>query len=493
MEQTKKKNKILFISDHPLCTSGVGVQSRMLIEGLLRTGKYSFKCLGGAIKHEKYDTIAVNADFIIKPVDGFGTRESLRQLLITERPDAIVIFTDPRQFVWLWEIEDEIHQVCPIAYWHVWDNDPYPKFNEIWYESTDVINCLSYKTYEMVHEHFPNKTNYIPHAFPHELYRPLPKDSVKQIRDQHFGERSNWQIGLWVNRNATRKMPGDVLSCFKEHLDNLEKEKGHRNSLLIMHTDPNDAEGPNLIAVSEMLGIQNNVWFSTQKLDFNDMNILHNITDYVINISKAEGFGLSTMISLKLGKPMIALKTGGMIRQVEDWRDGSQHGVAIEPAVRMLVGSQMVPYIHDDHADKKAVTQAFMTLYNMTEEEKEALAKKEMDYCEFEFGFDSMIKKWDESLETCIQKWKTAKEPRWTFDSLETKAQIQMPPRQDSSRMPTNNGSPTVAQLAPQEKLAIKHSEQPVVQKVSLPNIQQKPKVNLDDIISVRSNGPKTK
>lgn len=488
-----KKNKILFLSDHPLCTSGVGVQSRMLIEGLLRTGKYTFKCLGGAIKHENYNTVMVNPDFVIKPVDGFGTRESLRQLLITERPDAIIIFTDPRQFIWLWEVEDEIHQLCPIAYWHVWDNDPYPKFNEIWYESTDLINCLSYKTYEMVVEHFPDKTHYIPHAFPSDVYHPLPKEAIKQIRSQHFGPRTDWQIGLWVNRNATRKMPADVLQCFKEHLDNLEKQKGHRNSLLIMHTDPMDVEGPNLLAVTEMLGIQNNVWFSTQKLDFKDMNVLHNITDYVINISKAEGFGLTTMISLKLGKPMIALKTGGMIRQVVDWRDGSEHGVAIDPAVRMLVGSQMVPYIHDDHADKKAVTEAFMTLYNMTEEEKTKLAEKEMAYAEFEFGFENMIKKWDETLDSTIKKWKSEKHQRWSLDALEIKdREIMMPPRQDPAKMPTNSNAPTMAQLnQPKEKLTINQPLARSGQKVPLPTIQQKPKVNLDDIISVRTNSPK--
>jgi hypothetical protein len=27
-------------------------------------------------------------------------------------------------------MEDEIHQICPITYWHVWDNDPYPAFND---------------------------------------------------------------------------------------------------------------------------------------------------------------------------------------------------------------------------------------------------------------------------------------------------------------------------------------------------------------------------
>ena len=137
----QKKHKILMLSDHPLCTSGVGVQARFLIQGLLGTGKYSFRCLGGAIKHPNYDTVMVNPDFVIKPVDGFGNHEIIRNILINERPDAVILFTDPRQFMWLWEIEDEIHQICPIAYWHVWDNDPYPAFNDVWYRSTDLINC----------------------------------------------------------------------------------------------------------------------------------------------------------------------------------------------------------------------------------------------------------------------------------------------------------------------------------------------------------------
>ena len=89
----KKKYKVLMLSDHPLSTSGVGVQARLLIDGLIKTGKYSFRCLGGAIRHEDYRTMIVNDDFVVKPVDGFGTKEMIRQLLISERPDAIFLFT----------------------------------------------------------------------------------------------------------------------------------------------------------------------------------------------------------------------------------------------------------------------------------------------------------------------------------------------------------------------------------------------------------------
>lgn len=410
-----KKHKILMLSDHPLAPSGVGVQSRVLIDGLLKTGRYSFRCLGGAIKHKDYNPIQVTPDFIIKPVDGFGDKNSLRQLLITERPDAILIFTDPRQFIWLWEMEDEIHQICPITYWHVWDNGPYPAFNRPWYEGTDLINCLSHKTYELVQPNFPEKTNYIPHAFSKEMYFPLPKEQQEQMKVQNFGEKAHWFKALWVNRNATRKMPSDLLEAWKVFLGDLQEKHGHQNAVLIMHTDPTDVEGPNLLAVSEMLNLQDKVWFSTEKLSFQNMNMLHNITDTCVNISKNEGFGLSTLISMQVGKPVIALKTGGETRKVVDHRDGSEHGVALDPVKRLLVGSQLVPYIYEDYVATQDVADAFMKIYEMTDEEKDAMAQKCKDYVDFEFNIDNVVKAWDESLTKCIEDFqKTKGSNRWT-------------------------------------------------------------------------------
>lgn len=415
----KKKKKILMLSDHPLAPSGVGVQARFLIEGLIKTGNYSFRCLGGAIKHQDYRTIQVNEDFIVKPVDGFGTHDMIRSLLITEKPDAILIFTDPRQFIWLWEIEDEIHQVCPIAYWHVWDNDPYPAFNRPWYESTDLINCLSWKTYELIKPHFPEKTEYIPHAFPKNIYFEIPKEEVDKLAAQNFGPRANWFKALWVNRNATRKLPADVLDSWKLFLDKLEAKHGHRNAVLIMHTDPGDVEGPNLLAVAEMMGLQNNVWFSTDKLGFDRMNILHNLVDTVVNVSKNEGFGLSTLISLQVGKPIIALKTGGETRKVVDHRDGTELGVAIEPAKRCLVGSQLVPYIYEDFADTEDLANAFLKVHDYTPEEKEALKVKAKDYVDFEYNHEKIIQRWDETLTSCIDKFKAGHTNTWSVQKIE--------------------------------------------------------------------------
>jgi glycosyltransferase involved in cell wall biosynthesis len=403
----QKKKKILFLSDHPLAPSGVGVQARFLIEGLIKTGKYTFRCLGGAMKHNDYKTVAVNEDFIIKPVDGFGTKEMIRELLITEKPDAILIFTDPRQFIWLWEMEDEIHQVCPVLYWHVWDNDPYPAFNKMFYDATDLINCLSKKTYDMVKPNFPDKTNYIPHAFPNHIHYPLPKETVDTLSQQNFGDRKDWFKVLWVNRNATRKLPGDVLSAFASFLNELEKKHGHRNAMMIMHTNPKDPEGPDLISQSEMLKLQNNVWFSADALDFDKMNVLYNLCDTCVNISKNEGFGLMTLGMLQTGKPIITLCTGGETSQVIDEEDGSENGVGIRPCKRSLVGSQLVPYIYEDYAATEDVVAAFMKMFEMTSEEREQMKQKTISFVNKNFSYDKMISDWDVSMENTIDKYKT--------------------------------------------------------------------------------------
>ena len=103
--------KILTISDSPLAPSGVGTQTNYMIQSLLKTGKYEFISIAGAIKHENYNVIKTEEwgeQWVIIPVDGYGSQEQIRSIVRNEKPDALWFMTDPRFFGWLWEIEDEI-------------------------------------------------------------------------------------------------------------------------------------------------------------------------------------------------------------------------------------------------------------------------------------------------------------------------------------------------------------------------------------------------
>ena len=272
------KKKVLVLSDHALSTSGVGTQTRHLINGLLEKDCWTFRQFGAALKHNDYRTIVVNEDFVIKPIDGFGSREMLRVALATEKPDALLIFTDPRFFIWLFEMEDEIHQMCPIIWWHVWDNTPFPKFNNSLYAATDTINCHSHHTYSQLLDHHGDKVRFIPHTVPKGIFKKLPENIVKENKAALLGnDRIDNFVGIWVNRNAKRKRSSDVLESWKIFLEKLEKNYGHKNATLIMHCDPHDPEGANLVTVAEMMKIHNNVIFSSDRLEFDKMNILYNI------------------------------------------------------------------------------------------------------------------------------------------------------------------------------------------------------------------------
>ena len=409
-----KKKTILIISDHALSSSGVGTQARWLINGLVNTGKYSFRCFGAAVKHENYETVVVNPDFVIKPIDGFGSRELIRTTLAQVKPDALMLFTDPRFFTHIWAMEDEIHQICPIIYWHLWDNPPWPEFNRPFYEATDLINCINYPTYEMVKELFPEKTNYIPHAVPADLYTPLSSAESHEFKIKLLGPaKVDHFVCLFVSRNARRKMISDILVSWRDFIDSLRSKFGHTKATLVLHTDPMDPEGTNLYQVIDLLGIRDNILFSKDRIGFNEMRLLYGICDTIVNRSSNEGFGLPTLEAMMCGKPIIAIKTGGLTRQVEHHETGEQFGIGLDPEVRTMVGNHMVPYIYEDFVSHATVTNAFMKMYEMGPDERTRIGARAAEHAREDYNLDRVISDWDTSIENTIVRFNSPENKKW--------------------------------------------------------------------------------
>lgn len=420
MSEVKRKKKILAISDIPIATTGVAVQFNQLIHYLVGTGEYSFYVLGGALKHPTMDIHHINDDYIIEPVVEFGTKDKIREKLIELQPDGVFIFTDPHRYIFLWEMADEIHQLCPILYWHVWDNDPYPDCNNIWYDSTDLINCISRKTYDLVRSKFPEKTHYIPHAFTKELFRPLPADEREKAAQLFYRDKSEWLKFVWVNRNAHRKQPAQVLESFSQFLARLEKEEGHREAVLLMRTEPQDIEGPNILEIINKFDLEENVIIVPEKLDYPHMNMLYNASDVIINVSKAEGFGLSVLAGLQTKTLVIALKTGGMTEQIVDYRDGTPNGIALDPDVRILVGSQPVPAIMEDFVSNDKIVEAMMQVYRMTPEEYQKIVNKAAAYAEDVFNYEKVMSEMKKTMDEAIEDFKTNKykKNQWQLEEV---------------------------------------------------------------------------
>jgi glycosyltransferase involved in cell wall biosynthesis len=246
----------------------------------------------------------------------------------------------------------------------------------------------------------------------------MVEDEIKESKHAVLGpDKEDYFVAFWMNRNAKRKRPSDLLWSWKIFLEKLQETHGHKKAMLLMHTDPLDPEGPNLYMVTEELGIADNVIFSTHRIEFEKINVLHNISDVCVNISYAEGFGLTTLESMQTGTPIVALKTGGLTRQAVDHRDGSENGVALDVDFRSMVGSQQVPYIYEDYCSVEKTATALLKMHDLSKDEKKALSKKVRDYALSEFSYQKTIDLWHDSLTDLSENWKTRYKP-WTCESL---------------------------------------------------------------------------
>ena len=367
------KKKILVIADSPLAPSGVGTQTRYMIEAMLRTGEFSFVCLAGALKHADYRPLKVDPhgeDWIIHPVDGYGNPDVIRQMLNAYRPDALWFMTDPRFYTWLWNMEDEIRPSVPMIYYHVWDNYPYPMFNKPYYDSNDLVCTISKVTDDIVRNVSPGvKCIRIPHTVDTNIFKNRKEDpELKGLVKKANAEGK--MVFFWNNRNARRKQSGTLIFWFKEFLDKV----GHDKAMLIMHTEPKDPNGQDLEAIIERLELTDGqVLLSTTKVNAKELSYFYALADCTINISDAEGFGLGTLESLACETPIIVNMTGGLQEQVTDGDDW--FGIGIGPASKAIIGSQDVPYIYEDRITKEDFMTAMLKLYEMPPEERADMGK----------------------------------------------------------------------------------------------------------------------
>ena len=140
------KKKILLLSDDLRMSSGVGTMSKEFVIGTIH--HYDWVQAGGAIKHpEKGKIVDMNktireetgvkdANLKIYPIDGYGSQDLIRDLLAREQPDAILHYTDPRFWGFLYDMEHEIRQNIPIFYYRN------SLFRNVHYQITTLVKKL---------------------------------------------------------------------------------------------------------------------------------------------------------------------------------------------------------------------------------------------------------------------------------------------------------------------------------------------------------------
>jgi glycosyltransferase involved in cell wall biosynthesis len=324
--------------------------------------------------------------------------------------------TDPRFWEWLWAMDNEIRKNCPLVYYHVWDNYPYPTYNDKYYKSNDVIVSISKVTHDIVNNVAPEVENiYHPHAVNDQFFRKMSDEDISDARKKNGLEDKF--VFLWNNRNARRKQSGSLIYWFKDFCDKV----GHDKAVLIMHTDPKDPYGQDLEQLLvEFEMNKGQVRLSKNKVSPADLAVMYNIADCTVNISDAEGFGLATLESLSCETPIIVTMTGGLQEQVTDGE--KWFGIGIEPSSKSVIGSQQVPFIYEDRVSGADVVNAFEKMYNMSKEERENLGKLGRQHVENNYNFKKYEDGWVEIMDNIHEKhgsWTNRKNYKsWQLSSI---------------------------------------------------------------------------
>ena len=444
----RNKKKILLLSDDMRLKSGVGTMSKEIIRGTV--DKYDWVQIGGALNHPdankgffdlsedvKKMSGVEDANVKVLPVAGYGDPHILRAVIKQEKPDAIVHFTDPRFWGWLYNMEHEIRQNVPIAYLNIWDDLPFPHWNENAYESCDLLMAISKQTYN-INKHVCQRKprtdwdlTYVQHGIDEDIYKPIDKTDPEFIkfksdicRDKEYD-----YIAFFNSRNIRRKSPSDLILAFSKFCDMLPKEKAEK-CLLLMHTDPVDPNGTDLPAVASALCKNGEVKFSAQKLDEKNLNFMYNLIDVCCNPSSAEGFGLTHMEAMMSGTPTIATVLGGLQDQMGFKVNGEEfnvnhltseipsnstgelstdHGswtLPLWPQMN-LQGSPQTPYIYDSRASVSQIANQLKVWYDRGKEDREKRGLEGRNWA-IENGFTNkgMSKAFIDSIEGLFENWK---------------------------------------------------------------------------------------
>lgn len=453
----RDKKKILLLGDDLTLPSGVGVMSKEIVLGTI--DEFDWVQIGGAMEHpdngkvkdlsnDVKEVFGVEDPYLkLYCINGYGNPSILRQVIDIEKPDAIIHFTDPRFWEWLYQMEREIRMNIPILYYTIWDDLPDPAWNDKYYASCDSLYCISKQTYGIVNRvlsksmrdelvfqnetikgydesKHPVKIKYIPHGINTDTYFPIDENHehwglLQDMKKGMFGEEEPDFVLFYNSRNIRRKMTSDIIVAFKDFLMELDEEK-RDGCKLVLHTTPVDNNGTDLPAVIDAIvpeEYKKNVIISGEKIQPIQLNCLYNIADVTILISSNEGFGLGTAESISAGTPIIVNVTGGLqdqcgfkldgeyltptdyleIGSLHRWRkwmnnDRLSWGEWVIPvwsSAINLVGSPPTPYIYDDRVDPFDVKEAIKEWYFTDRDEIKEAGKKGREWLMNEGGLNS--------------------------------------------------------------------------------------------------------
>ena len=196
-------------------------------------------------------------------------------IINNESPDAILHITDPRYYSWLYAIENQVRSKIPICYYHVWDNEPLPKFNRGVYFSCDWIGCISKLTHRAVrtitNDEVPS--DYVPHGVNTDIYKPIDTESAENSKRNLLPNGCDFGI-FGNNLNMRRKQLPLLIESYSNFCDILLPEEADK-TVLTLHTHTRGEGGMDLNRLVDELYPDKNILFSTEKVSEETLNQMY--------------------------------------------------------------------------------------------------------------------------------------------------------------------------------------------------------------------------
>lgn len=167
-------------------------------------------------------------------------------------------------------------------------------------EQMDIRVAMSKYAQKLLKTETNMDSFYIPHGVDPHIYRPLPREMVKKIKEENkWGDK--FIVGS-VARNQSRKNIPALFKAFAE----FSKDK---DAILLMHCDPLDPQGTNLNDLANKLGIRGKVAYGMRRFSLGvpefRMALAYNMMDIHVLSTTGEGFGLPIVESMACGIPNI--------------------------------------------------------------------------------------------------------------------------------------------------------------------------------------------
>jgi glycosyltransferase involved in cell wall biosynthesis len=142
---------------------------------------------------------------------------------------------------------------------------------------------------------------------------------------------------------------------------------------------------------------------SSEKVPPEQLANLYRVADFTINISDAEGFGLSTLESLSCGTPIIVNMTGGLQEQVTDGKNW--FGFGIEPCSKTVIGSLQVPYIYEDRISQRDFSKTLTKALKIPTKKYRQMCSQGMRHVNKNYNFENFEKQWIQLMDKTIEEY----------------------------------------------------------------------------------------